>query len=176
MSINSGDIEKIQIYYINLLIFLILTLVHSSIVFRKRERDKGEGERETWMQERHRLPLMYTQTRDQTSNLGTCPGQELNQQYFGYRTVLEATEPHWPGLILLNFKEANSLLKIYFLGFLEMQGKFILKSPVAVMFIQGYNGIQVSPGCYLLSPRVTLGMSKPGKYGRAGLMENWNHA
>ena len=46
------------------------------------------------------LVIKSTWTGNQTCNLGMCPDQELNLQPFGYKTTLQPTEPHWPGLNL----------------------------------------------------------------------------
>ena len=46
----------------------------------------------TWTQDRtHR-------DQDVTCNLGMCPDQDSNPQPFSYRTMLQPTESHWPGL------------------------------------------------------------------------------
>ena len=36
-------------------------------------------------------------TGDQTHSLGRFPDEELNPQPFSYGTMLQPTEPHWPG-------------------------------------------------------------------------------
>ena len=56
------------------------------------------------VREKHRLAAsrtcpdrVYTRTGDKTQNLGTCSGQELNPQLFGYRMTLQPIKPHQPG-------------------------------------------------------------------------------
>ena len=65
------------------------------------EREKGEKppcEREAPIG--HLLWALCPWTRGQTCNLGTCPDCESNPKTFGYRTTLQPTEPHQPGLSL----------------------------------------------------------------------------
>ena len=75
-----------------------------------------KGEKETSMQERSinqlllkkhepvnqlltpRPGILHAQTGDWTCSLHTCPDLELNPQPFGYKTMLQSTEPHWSGL------------------------------------------------------------------------------
>ena len=49
---------------------------------------------------------MPTPTRDQTCP-GMCPDWELNPHPLGVKTTLHPTEPHWPGLHIDVFIEAD---------------------------------------------------------------------
>ena len=82
--------------------FLILTRGHFFfIALRERmEREKQWCEKEAsigCLLYVPRLGIAHAQTGDQTRNLGMYPDWELNLKPFGYRTVFQPTEPHWPG-------------------------------------------------------------------------------
>ena len=61
--------------------------------------------------------IIHTWTRDQTHNPGMCPYQQLTLQPFGYRMVLQPTEPHWPGLYCyFSISSVHCLLTLYLGG------------------------------------------------------------
>ena len=65
------------------------------IFIRERERCGGrETEKHDWLHSAH------APTGDRARNPGMCPDRESNQQPFGYWTMLQPTEPHWPGLYI----------------------------------------------------------------------------
>ena len=74
---------------------IILPQGHFFTVFRKREREKRK-ERNIEVRKKHHMHL------DLALNMqpGTYLDQEPNLQPFGYRTTIQPTEPHWPGLWL----------------------------------------------------------------------------
>ena len=74
---------------------------------REREGETSMGERNT-----HWLPPAHTLTRDRACNLGMCPGGELNRQSFSYGTVLQPTEPCWPGPYCILFVQREKLSKV----------------------------------------------------------------
>ena len=78
------------------------------IAFRERGRER------TLMCKRSNnwLPPKCTWTGDWTCNLRMCPDQESNLQPFGYETMLQLTEPHWPGIFFFLSSSKNML--IYF--------------------------------------------------------------
>ena len=77
------------------------------------ERKEKRGERNTiarssnWLplSGNHRLGITGTRTKERTHKLGMCPNltRESNLQCFGYKTTLQPTEPHQPGLKLFLF-------------------------------------------------------------------------
>ena len=58
--------------------------------------------------------------RDQTCNLDVCPDQESNPQPFGYRMMLQPSEPHWIGLGFVLF---YSFLKKKMFVYLSGEGR-----------------------------------------------------
>ena len=80
-------------------IFLFLYIFKRFYLFIFRERG-SEGEKEV---EKHQCVVAshVPPTGDTACNPGICPDWELNQQPFGSQAGTQSTEPHQPGLSIL---------------------------------------------------------------------------
>ena len=78
---------------------------------RERGRERGRERQKQWCERKALIaclpyaPQLGNHMRSQPT---MCPDWELNLQPFSYRTTLQPTEPHWPGLSLY-FKAMLSL-------------------------------------------------------------------
>ena len=110
--IDIFSLHFLCIFCLKIFLFFILIWGHFfSIAFRE-EREK-RGERNTiarssnWLplSGNHRLGIIGTRIKERTHKLGMCPNltRESNLQCFGYKTTLQPTEPHQPGLKLFLF-------------------------------------------------------------------------
>ena len=65
--------------------------------------------------------LLCAPTRDLACNPGMCPDWEFNQGPFGSQVSTQSTEPHQPGLLLINSDEKDAgmgSLLFYLISFL----------------------------------------------------------
>ena len=76
-------------------ILKIFTQGRFLIAFRKRGREREKHR--WWEKSINWLPPVCALAGDWTCNQGMCPDWESNPQPFGYGTMLQPAEPHWPG-------------------------------------------------------------------------------
>ena len=75
--------------------------IFSFLLEREEKRENHQCEREAsigCLPNAPRPGTVHSLTGDGNHSLGMCPEQEPNPQPFGYGTMLQPTEPHWPGL------------------------------------------------------------------------------
>ena len=91
---NAYHLETLNIRLLNEFLFLSSSKDIFSLAFRERG---SEGETHQYKRNIDWLPLIHTLTRNGVCNLGYVPWPGIEPTTFGYRTTLQATEPHWPG-------------------------------------------------------------------------------
>ena len=75
--------------------------IFSFLLEREEKRENHQCEREAsigCLPNAPRPGTVHSLTGDGNHSLGMCPEQEPNPQPFGYGTMLQPTEPHWPVL------------------------------------------------------------------------------